>query len=212
MAIKCRTGFKHLEGSYRIGEDFYPSPLMTTYTGSLAPNREYESKTGSLLRHRTFRDNPLAANGTRPNLCILDEVGFMTNLQEAWGAIEATQASKSRTLVIWGLGTGGLVSGKAALYAEAVFRNPADYNCVEFEDAIAFNSDNNSALFPTMPISKLLPPKLPGHSTYLHILYIYNDWNFDICAFAMLLVNIHRMTIELNKRDFFIRQTPTDCL
>jgi len=132
---KCRTGFKHLEGSYRIGEDFYPSPLMTTYTGSLAPNREYESKTGSLLRHRTFRDNPLAANSTRPNLVALDEIGFMYNIKESWGAIEATQASKTKkNLVIWALGTGGLVSGRAALYAEGIFRNPADYNCVEFDD------------------------------------------------------------------------------
>lgn len=132
---KCRTGFKHLEGSYRIGEDFYPSPLMTTYTGSLAPNREYESKTGSLLRHRTFRDNPLAANSTRPNLVALDEIGFMYNIKESWGAIEATQASKTKkNLVIWALGTGGLVSGRAALYAEGIFRNPADYNCVKFDD------------------------------------------------------------------------------
>ena len=132
---KCKTGFKHLEGSYRIGEDYYPSPMMVSYTGSLAPNREYESKTGSLLRHRTFRDNPLAANSTRPNVVALDEIGFMYNIRESWGAIEATQASKEkRNLVIWALGTGGLVSGRAALYAESIFRNPEDYNCVSFDD------------------------------------------------------------------------------
>lgn len=132
---KCKTAFKHLGGSYRIGDDYYPSPLMVSYTGSLAPNREYESKTGSLLRHRTFRDNPLAANSTRPNLVALDEVGFMYNIKESWGAIEATQSSKQKkNLVIWALGTGGLVSGRAALFAEGIFRNPADYNCVEFDD------------------------------------------------------------------------------
>jgi hypothetical protein len=108
---------------------------MVAYTGSLAPNREYTSRTGSLLRHRTFKDNPLAANGTRPNLCILDEIGFMTNVKEAWGAIEATQASKQKkNLVIWALGTGGLVSGQAALYAESIFRNPSEYNCIVFND------------------------------------------------------------------------------
>jgi len=132
---KCKAAFKHLEGTYRAGDDFYPSPMMVSYTGSLAPNREYESKTGSLLRHRTFRDNPLAANATRPNLVALDEIGFMYNIKEAWGAIEATQSSKTKkNLVIWALGTGGLVSGKAALYAEAIFRNPEDYNCVTFDD------------------------------------------------------------------------------
>lgn len=132
---KCKAAFEHLTGDYRIGDEYYPSPLLVNHTGSLAPNREYTSKTGSLLRHRTFKDNPLAANGTRPNLCILDEVGFMYNIKEAWGAIEATQASKAKkNLVIWALGTGGLVSGKAALYAESIFRNPQDYNCLVFED------------------------------------------------------------------------------
>jgi hypothetical protein len=59
----------------------------------------------------------------------------MYNLKESWGAIEATQASKAKkSLVIWALGTGGLVSGRAALYAESVFRNPQDYNCLIFED------------------------------------------------------------------------------
>lgn len=131
---KIQAAYDFLPGGIKYLGKNYKSPLAVEYSGSLAPNRDYTSATKSSLRHRTFRDNPLAANGTRPNLCILDEVGFMTNLQESWGAIEATQASKSRTLVIWGLGTGGLVSGKAALYAEAVFRNPADYNCLEFED------------------------------------------------------------------------------
>lgn len=132
---KTKAAFEHYPGSYRIGDEFYPSPLMVGYTGSLAPNREYASRTGSLLRHRTFKDNPLAANGTRPNLCVLDEIGFMSNIKEAWGAIEATQASKQKkNLVIWALGTGGLVSGQAALYAESIFRNPEEYNCISFED------------------------------------------------------------------------------
>lgn len=133
---KIKKAFELLPGSYRVSADeYHHSPLMVSYTGSLASNKEYTSRTGSFLRHRTFKDNPLAANGTRPNLCILDEVGFMYNIKEAWGAIEAIQQSKQKkSLVIWALGTGGLVSGKAALYAEAVFRNPKDYRCLVFED------------------------------------------------------------------------------
>jgi len=139
---KCRTGFKHLPGDYRMGDEYYPSPLMVSYTGSLSPNREWESKTSSLLRHRTFRDNPLAANATRPNLVALDEIGFMYNIKEAWGAIEATQASKQKkNLVIWALGTGGLISGKSALYAEGIFRNPDDYNCLVFDDIFENRGD-----------------------------------------------------------------------
>lgn len=132
---KTTTAFEYYGGSYRIGDDYYPSPLMVSYSGSPSPNRELVSRTGSLLRHRTFKDNPLAANGTRPNLCVLDEVGFHYNIKETWGAIEAIQQSKEKkNLVIWALGTGGLVSGHAALYAESIFRNPEEYNCIAFDD------------------------------------------------------------------------------
>lgn len=125
-----------LPGEYKLSaERTHPSPLLVSHTGSLAANKEYQSKTGSLLRHRTFKDNPLAANGTRPNLVAMDEIGFMYNIKESWAAIEATQQSKQKkNLVIWALGTGGLVAGKAALYAESIFRNPQDYNCLVFED------------------------------------------------------------------------------
>lgn len=150
---KVQTAMTLLPGSFEMGEDFYPSPLTTTYTGSMAPNRDATTITGSVMRHRSFKDNPLAANGTRPNLCILDEVGFMYNLKESWGAIEATQASKAKkSLVIWALGTGGLVSGRAALYAESVFRNPQDYNCLVFEDI--FENRGNIGYF--VPYNKTL--------------------------------------------------------
>jgi hypothetical protein len=132
---KVKVSLELLAGSFELGDEHYPSPLAITFTGSMHPNKDATSFTGSVLRHRTFKDNPLAANGTRPNLCAIDEVGFMYNIKEAWGAIEATQASKAKkNLVIWALGTGGLVSGKAALYTESIFRNPQDYNCVEFDD------------------------------------------------------------------------------
>jgi hypothetical protein len=132
---KVTTAIELLGGDFQLGDEYYPSPLSISHTGSFMANREATTRTGSVMRHRTFKDNPLAANGTRPNLVALDEVGFMYNIKESWGAIEATQASKAKkNLVIWALGTGGLVSGKAALYAETIFRNPHDYNCVEFED------------------------------------------------------------------------------
>jgi hypothetical protein len=135
LVKKVTTALELLPGSYQLGDEMYPSPLTISFTGSLAPNREATNRSGSVIRHRTFKDNPLAANGTRPNLVAIDEVGFMYNIKESWGAIEATQASKAKkSLVIWALGTGGLVSGRAALYAETIFRNPQDYNCIEFED------------------------------------------------------------------------------
>ena len=132
---KVKTAIELLPGSFDLNGDIYPSPFNITWTGSLHPNKDATTITGSVMRHRTFKDNPFAANGTRANICALDEIGFMYNIKEAWGSIEALQASKEKkNLVIWGLGTGGLVSGRAALYAETIFRNPQDYNCVEFDD------------------------------------------------------------------------------
>lgn len=143
LVKKVLHALEMLPGGYKVSaEESHPSPLLVSHSGSLAANKEYQSKTGSLLRHRTFKDNPLAANGTRPNLVVLDEVGFMSNIKESWAAIEATQQSKQKkNLVMWALGTGGLVSGRAALYAESIFRNPSDYNCLVFEDIFENRGD-----------------------------------------------------------------------
>ena len=136
LVKNIKLAFEYYKGDYRVDKDeYHNSPLLPSFTGSLASNKEYTTSSGSFLRHRTFKDNPTAGNGTRANLCILDEIGFMYNIQEAWGALEAIQASElKKNLVIWGLGTGGLVSGRAALHAETVFRNPEQYNCITFED------------------------------------------------------------------------------
>ena len=154
LIAKTKVGLEMLPGSYTEGEEFWPSPLAVSFTGSFMANKIVTSDISkSKIYHRTFKDNPLAANGTRANLVALDEVGFMYNIVESWGAIEALQASKKKkNLVIWALGTGGLVSGQAALYAETVFRNPQDYNCVEFDDIF----ENRGKIGYFVPITKTL--------------------------------------------------------
>lgn len=137
---KVRLGIENLPGKSSIitidGEtEDYASPLYVKYTGSLAPGKKWINRQGSVLNHRTFADNPLAANGTRPNRVFLEEVGFMNNIIEAWGAIEATQAAaEGKRLVIYGLGTGGLTTAGAALYTQEIFYHPEAYNCVSFDD------------------------------------------------------------------------------
>lgn len=137
---KVKTAYEYLPGSVSIVNVFgetetYPSPLQVEVTGSLAPNKFWQNSRKSLLHHRTFADNPLAANGTRPNRVFLDEVGFMGNIIEAWGAIESTQAAaQHKRLVIYAAGTGGLTSSGAALFAKEIFYNPQDYDCLVFED------------------------------------------------------------------------------
>jgi len=140
LLSKVSTALEYLPGQKQVinnfGEvDIYPSPLSTISTGSLAPGKTLTSRTKSVLNHRTFQDNPLAANGTRPNRVFLEEVGFMNNITEVWGALEATQAAaQHKRLVIYALGTGGLTTAGAALYTQDIFYNPEEYNCLAFED------------------------------------------------------------------------------
>ena len=154
LVAKTKVGLELLPGSYTEGEDYWPSPLHVDFSGSFMSNKIVTADLSkSKIYHRTFKDNPLAANGTRANLVSLDEVGFMYNIIESWGAIEALQASKKKkNLVIWALGTGGLVSGQAALYAETIFRNPQDYNCIQFDDVF----ENRGKIGYFVPISKTL--------------------------------------------------------
>lgn len=172
LTKKIKVAIDELPGKTNYLDVDYSSPLWTSYTGSLAPSKSITSRSNSVMGNYTFRDNPVAANGTRPNFAVLDEVGFMNNLQETWGALEATQASKEKTLVIWGLGTGGLVSGKAALYAEQVFRNPQDYNCVEFDDVF----ENRGKIGYFVPYTKTLTKfkdKDNNYETNLRLASIY---------------------------------------
>lgn len=137
---KVKTALEYLPGKYNITQEgdtvVYQSPLFKVYSGSVMPGKYYvSSNTKSLLHHRTFQDNPLAANGTRPNRVFLDECGFMDNILEAWQAIESTQAAaEHKRLVIHAMGTGGLTKGGAALYAQEIFYNPEAYGCLVFED------------------------------------------------------------------------------
>lgn len=140
LIAKIRTGLNRLPGAVNLeinGElKRFPSPLAVETFGSLSVGREFNSTaSGSTIQHVTFADNPLAANGGRPNRIFIDEVGFMTNLLETWEAIESTQtAAEFRRLTIYGLGTGGLTSGGAVMYAQEIFYDPETYNCLEFED------------------------------------------------------------------------------
>jgi len=140
LIAKIRTGLNRLPGAVNLeinGElKRFPSPLAVETFGSLSVGREFNSTaSGSTIQHVTFADNPLAANGGRPNRIFIDELGFQSNLLETWEAIESTQtAAEFRRLTIYGLGTGGLTSAGAVMFAQEIFYDPQTYNCLEFED------------------------------------------------------------------------------
>lgn len=140
LVDKVRTALDRLPGGYSLVLDkdatIFPSPLSVTTEGSLAVGKTFRaSNSGSIIQHVTFADNPLAANGGRPNKIFIDETGFMKNLLETWEAIESTQAAEVfKRLTICAMGTGGLTSSGAVTYAQEVFNNPEVYNCVAIED------------------------------------------------------------------------------
>ena len=140
LIAKVKTALSRLPGATTINLNnelvSFPSPLMINTEGSLAVGRTLKAQSsGSTIEHVTFADNPLAANGGRPNRIFIDEVGFMNNLLETWEAIESTQTSAEfKRLVVYGLGTGGLTAGGAVTYVQEIFYDPKTYGCLEFED------------------------------------------------------------------------------
>lgn len=133
---KVKLAIEHLPDKQIINGEIFPSPLHVSYSGSLASGKTLTSYLGSVINHRTFADDPLAANGTRPNRAFLEEVAFMNNIVEVLGALESTQASADyKNLVIYMLGTGGLSTHGAVTHTKEIFNNPEEFNCLAFEDS-----------------------------------------------------------------------------
>ena len=145
---KMRFGLDNLEGEYTIGEYSYAPPLSRKFSGSWESGKyviqEYDKNVGgqwlkrgtkSIFKHRSFKDNPFAANGTRPGFSVIDEVGFMGNLLAALGQmVECTHNGAEKFGTIWMTGTGGDMDGGATEAVKAVFYDPKTYSCVGFMD------------------------------------------------------------------------------
>lgn len=148
LLAKFKFGYDELPGHVRHNDILYPSPLFKEYKGSLQPSEKWEAvhqeKVGnnwiergsrSKIHHRTFNDNPFAANGTRPGVSFIDEIGFMGNLIDALGALkECTANGAEKFGTIWLFGTGGDMSGGATVAAQSVFYEPEAYECLAFPD------------------------------------------------------------------------------
>jgi hypothetical protein len=146
LLSKVKLGLKYLPGEVEIGKVRYPSPFHKEFTGSLAVNSYIISDfkmgggrknggSGSTIHHRTFSDNPIAGNGTRPNLAFLEEVGFHTNLLESLGSLrDCTTVSGIKFGTIYMMGTGGENNAEAIEPIKSVFYDPETYDCVTMDD------------------------------------------------------------------------------
>lgn len=92
----------------------------------------------------TFKDNPDAARGKDPYLCLMEEMGAWPGSKEAWDAISpSTRDGEYVTGQIIGFGTGGDMEGGTQDFAD-MFYNPKPRHILPFVniwDKEAENSD-----------------------------------------------------------------------
>lgn len=143
-----KVGLESLPGKMEVGGILYPPPLSKKTSGSWMVGKDviarYEEKiggkwetkgTGSGYLFRSFKDNPFAANGSRYGFGLIDETGFMNNLEDVLGQLhECTTVDGEKYGTIWMTGTGGDMTSGATEGAKKVFYSPASYDCLEFDD------------------------------------------------------------------------------
>lgn len=147
MLTKTKFALDNLPGTQIINGRRYPSPLSQRYRGSWQPGNQIEAYykikypggweeagSKSTIRHRTFRDNPFADQGTRPVAIVLEEIGMFSNLREVYSNTKDNLRDglrKTGTLLM--LGTGGdMESG--TLDAAEMFYEPTAYDILPHED------------------------------------------------------------------------------
>lgn len=143
-----KVGLENLPGKMEIGGILYPAPLSKKTSGSWIVGKDviarYEEKiggkwemkgSGSGYLFRSFKDNPYAANGSRYGLGLVDEVGFMINLEDVLGQLhECTTVDGEKYGTIWLTGTGGSMANGATEAAKKVFYDPEAQDFLAFDD------------------------------------------------------------------------------
>ena len=145
---KTQFGLDNLPGGIEIGDKFYPSPFAKQYGGSWYSGKEivaeYKKKMGgtwkvmgskSKIKHRTFKDNAFAANGTRPAVMVMEEIGMFNNLKASHEAsVECMKNGAYKFGSCMYLGTGGDMEGGGTVDARDMFYNPDVYDMISFDD------------------------------------------------------------------------------
>ena len=151
---KVKIMLDMLPGGITMASKSYPSPFSKKYQGSFAPGRQitasYKKKVNgqweilgsrSNIKHRSFKDNEFAANGTRPGVMVFEEVGIFNNLEQSYAAsVDCQRDGGVKFGSMLFLGTGGSIEqGSAA--AKKMFYNPEAYDCVAIPDTWEFTGN-----------------------------------------------------------------------
>lgn len=144
---KTKVTLDMLPGAQEINGVYYPSPMSKQTKGSWAPGREVKAEylvkiggnwkkrgSGSVIRNRTFKDNPYAVQGSRAGVIVFEEIGMFNNLRASYShSVDVMKNNSYKFGSAMFLGTGGdMESG--TLDAYHMFYNPHEYDLLEFDD------------------------------------------------------------------------------
>lgn len=127
-------------------EKVYPCPFFKNFSGSWKDQitARYRKKVAGQwewvgsktnIKNRTFRDNPFAANGTRPGVMVFEEIGMFNNLLESYNSsVECQRNGAIKFGSMMFLGTGGDFEGGGTIAAYEMFYNPDKYDILKGED------------------------------------------------------------------------------
>lgn len=147
---KMKTSFDNLPGAYGSGDNYVPSPLSKSMTGTLAPNNmknpwrhEYKKKLGgqwveagtkSCIKHGVYTvDNAEAAVGSAYITMIVEEIGLLQRLLAVLAADNSCMTEGNNKFGSFlGIGTGGDI--EKIVETEIVFRDPEGFDFLSFDD------------------------------------------------------------------------------
>jgi hypothetical protein len=144
LLAKAKLGLESIPGSMNYLNDFYPSPfshaLLKTDWEFMVESGKKKRIQGndivsgyrSVIHHRVFVDNVMAANGLRVSFHMFEEVGAFANLIDSYNAsIPCWRSGADQFGMPYLVGTGGEMS-KGSLGAQKMFYNPEAYNLLQF--------------------------------------------------------------------------------
>ena len=145
---KVKMGLNNLKGEIKYNGKLYPAPFSKKYSGNWNPGGEISAGykeniagnwvkrgSGSRVKNRSFKDNPFAANGTRPGVMIFEEVGMFNNLEQSYGAsVECMMNGNIKFGSAFFIGTGGDMEGGGTIGARKFFYDPEAYDIITYTD------------------------------------------------------------------------------
>lgn len=161
---KVKIMLERLPGAVDIGGITFPAPFYKRYTGSWTPGNQitatYKKKIGgqwenvgskSNIKHRSFKDNPFAASGTRPGVILFEEVGMFDNLIESYmPCVECQREGSKKFGTMMFIGTGGDMAGGGCVCAGSkIWTKNGDLvnieNLWQSQGIIGFNEETQQA-------------------------------------------------------------------